>query len=91
MIKDPVQSVTETLSAVSAMANMKRLLEAYRSLAPLTIGGPSSTSLETNNQSPSPLPGPWGTDCTGATSVWDSQCGGPRGVKWVGNSGSLLT
>lgn len=43
-LKDPVQSVTETLSAV---ANMKRLLEAYRSLAPLTIGGPSSTSLET--------------------------------------------
>ena len=35
---------------------MKRLLEAYRSLAPLTIGGPSSTSLETN-QSPTPLAG----------------------------------
>ena len=30
-----------------AAANMRRLLEAYRSLAPLTIGGPSSTSLET--------------------------------------------
>ena len=36
-------SVTEILAA----ANMRRLLEAYRSLAPLTIGGPSSTSLET--------------------------------------------
>ena len=36
-------SVTEILAA----ANMGRLLEAYRSLAPLTIGGPSSTSLET--------------------------------------------
>lgn len=42
-----MQSVSETLSAV---ANMKRLLEAYRSLAPLTIGGPSSTSLETQGQ-----------------------------------------
>jgi len=30
-----------------AAANMRRLLEVYRSLAPLTIGGPSSTSLET--------------------------------------------
>ena len=49
----PPNTISETLSAV---ANMKRLLEAYRSLAPLTIGGPSSTSLETN-QSPSPLPG----------------------------------
>ena len=39
------------------MANMKRLLEAYRSLAPLTIGGPSSTSLETTNPTPAPLPG----------------------------------
>ena len=29
-----------------AAANMRRLLEVYRSLAPLTIGGPSSTSLE---------------------------------------------
>ena len=57
MIKDPVQSVTETLSAVSAMANMKRLLEAYRSLAPHTIGGPSSTSLETQT-----LPGRLPTD-----------------------------
>ena len=33
-----------------AAANMRRLLEVYRSLAPLTIGGPSSTSLD--------LPGP---------------------------------
>ena len=31
-----------------AAANMRRLLEVYRSLAPLTIGGPSSTSLETS-------------------------------------------
>ena len=51
----PPNTISETL-ALSAVANMKRLLEAYRSLAPLTIGGPSSTSLETN-QSPSPLPG----------------------------------
>ena len=49
----PPNTISETLSAV---ANMKRLLEAYRSLAPLTIGGPSSTSLETN-QSPTPLAG----------------------------------
>ena len=49
----PPNTISETLSAV---ANMKRLLEAYRSLAPLTIGGPSSTSLETN-QSPAPLAG----------------------------------
>merc|ERR550519_2293652 len=49
----PPKTISETLSAV---ANMKRLLEAYRSLAPLTIGGPSSTSLETA-QSPAPLPG----------------------------------
>jgi hypothetical protein len=28
--------------------NMRRLLEAYRTLAPLTIGGPASTSLETS-------------------------------------------
>ena len=52
----PPNTISESL-ALSAVANMKRLLEAYRSLAPLTIGGPSSTSLETNNQSPSPLPG----------------------------------
>ena len=32
---------------ILAAANMRRLLEAYRNLAPLTIGGPSSTSLET--------------------------------------------
>ena len=51
----PPSTISESL-ALSAVANMKRLLEAYRSLAPLTIGGPSSTSLETN-QSPSPLPG----------------------------------
>ena len=49
----PPNTISETLSAV---ANMKRLLEAYRSLAPLTIGGPSSTSLETS-QAPSPMPG----------------------------------
>lgn len=35
-----------------AAANMRRLLEVYRTLAPLTIGGPSSTSLEP------PQPGP---------------------------------
>ena len=37
-----------------AAANMRRLLEVYRTLAPLTIGGPSSTSLEP----PQPGPGP---------------------------------
>lgn len=36
-----------TVSDILAAANMRRLLEAYRNLAPLTIGGPSSTSLET--------------------------------------------
>ena len=35
-----------TVSDILAAANMRRLLEAYRNLAPLTIGGPSSTSLE---------------------------------------------
>jgi len=35
------------VSDILAAANMRRLLEAYRNLAPLTIGGPSSTSLET--------------------------------------------
>lgn len=35
-----------TMSDILAAANMRRLLEAYRNLAPLTIGGPSSTSLE---------------------------------------------
>jgi len=36
-----------TVTDILAAANMRRLLDAYRSLAPLTIGGPSSTSLET--------------------------------------------
>ena len=35
-----------SVSDILAAANMRRLLEAYRNLAPLTIGGPSSTSLE---------------------------------------------
>ena len=30
-----------------------------------------------------PLPAPRGTDCTGTTSVWASQCGGPRGVRSI--------
>lgn len=38
-------SVTEVLAA----HNMRRLLDAYRTLAPLTIGGPASTSLENMN------------------------------------------
>ena len=33
-----------------AAANMQRLLQVYRTLAPYTIGGPSSTSLETPGQ-----------------------------------------
>ena len=48
-----------------AAANMRRLLEVYRSLAPLTIGGPSSTSLETpgSHQLPGrPPPPPPPTD-----------------------------
>ena len=36
-----------TVSDILAAANMRRLLQAYQNLAPLTIGGPSSTSLET--------------------------------------------
>ena len=41
-----------------AAANMRRLLEVYRSLAPLTIGGPSSTSLETPGRPPQLPPPP---------------------------------
>ena len=40
----PMPSMTDLLTA----HNMRRLLEAYRTLAPLTIGGPASTSLETS-------------------------------------------
>ena len=49
-------SVSELLAA----HNMRRLLDAYRTLAPLTIGGPSTTTLE---NSPGQLnPGPRNQD-----------------------------
>lgn len=37
---------TPSVRDLIAAQSMRRLLEAYRSLAPLTIGGPASTSLE---------------------------------------------
>ena len=56
IISPPVSPAKEapSVSDILAAANMRRLLEAYRNLAPLTIGGPSSTSLETPG---SPLSG----------------------------------
>jgi len=40
----PMSAMSDFLTA----HNMRRLLDAYRTLAPLTIGGPASTSLETS-------------------------------------------
>ena len=37
-----------TVQEVLAAHNMRRILDTYRTLAPLTIGGPASTSLETS-------------------------------------------
>ena len=45
-------SVSELLAA----HNMRRLLDAYRTLAPLTIGGPSSTTLESSPRQLNPGP-----------------------------------
>ena len=54
---------TESLSPVPvvvgvpellAAQNMRRLLEAYRTLAPLTIGGPASTTLENSSSTLEP-------------------------------------
>ena len=45
-------SVSELLAA----HNMRRLLDAYRTLAPLTIGGPSTTTLESSPRQLNPGP-----------------------------------
>lgn len=41
-----------TVQEVLAAHNMRRILDTYRTLAPLTIGGPASTSLEANQSNP---------------------------------------